>query len=168
MTDPIRNLRSEPPIEPAKRILPPPPAFEFVLAKPGVPKITTIVAALKEELGGCSKAEQLCPDVVREYAGVYKVDLNGHTAVIKLAAPSGQMSFDTAVELLNQDKIALAARLPGLPAYIGALRDRDGFIVAVIAEFISGTDLRTAIGDARLSPTEVEDKVVTLLKGFFA
>jgi hypothetical protein len=168
MTDPIRNLRNDSPSEPARRVLPPPPTFEFVLAKPGTPTIATVVAALTAEFGGSAKAARLSTTVVGEYADVYKVDINGNPAVIKLAAPSGEMSLDTAVELLNQDKIALAARLPGLPTYLGALRDRDGFIVAVIAEFIPGTELPTALKSDVISATEAEDKVVGILKGFFA
>jgi len=168
MVEPIRNLRTTPTPEPAKCVLPKIAPFEYVLSKPGIPKLSTVTAALRAEFGGCSKGQRLGGEIVREYADVYRLEFNERAHVLKLAAPSGEMSFDTAVDLLNRDKVALAARLPNMPNYAGALRDRDGFLVAVLATFVEGTPLNRALTDGTLAREEAQSKLVQTLSGFFA
>jgi len=168
MAEPLKNLSTNAPFNPARSILPTPPSFEFVLAKPGIPKMPSIVAALKAEFGGCSKEGRLGGAATREYADVFKLDLNGQPAVIKLVHPSGQMSFDTAVDLLNRDKVTLSQRLPAMPHYLGALRDRDGFIVAVLSSFVEGTPLNEALAAQSIERDDARTKIVSALSGFFA
>jgi hypothetical protein len=168
MTEPIRNLRNESSAPPPKGVLPKSPTFDYVLAKGGIPKVGTVVAALKAEFGECSKGIRLGGDTVREYADVYRIDLNDRACVLKLVHPSGQMSFDTAVDLLNQDKVALSARLPNMPHYLGALRDRDGYLVATVATFVEGTPLHGALTSGTIEREEATAKLVQTLSGFFA
>lgn len=168
MAEPLRNLNQERAANPARSILPRPTSFEFVLAKPGIPKAATIAAALKAEFGECSKPTRIRDDVVREYADVFSLELNGQRAVLKVAAPSGEMSFDTAVDLLNRDKVALSARLPHMPHYLGCLRDRDGFLVAVLATLVEGAALNHALSTGMIEREDAKTKLVQTLSGFFA
>jgi len=168
MAEPLRNSNQQHASNQARTILPKPPSFEFVLAKPGIPKLATLTAALKSEFGECSKAIRLGGDVVREYADVYSVELKGQRTVMKVAAPSGEMSFDTAVDLINRDKVALAARLPNMPHYLGCLRDRDGYLVAVLATFVDGEPLNHAVANGKIEREDAKTKLVQTLSGFFA
>lgn len=168
MVEPLRKTRQESRTDPVQRVLPRTSTFDFALAKPGIPKTSTVTAALKAEFGSCSKLQRLAEERVCEYAEVYRLEIHARSHVLKLVAPSGDMSFDTAVDLLNRDKVALAARLPHMPNYAGALRDRAGFLVAVLATFVEGTPLNRALSDGTIERDEAKSKLVQTLSGFFA
>lgn len=168
MAEPLRNLNHERVSNPAQSVLPKPPTFEFVLAKAGIPKATILAAALKAEFKDCSKATRLGGDTVREYADVFELNLNGQRTVMKVVAPSGEMSFDTAVDLLNRDKVTLSARLPNTPHYLGSIRDRDGYLVAILATFVEGEPLHRALSSGSIDREEAKTKMIQTLSGFFA
>lgn len=166
MTEALRKQTEKRPVNRARDIFS--SGFEFVLAKGGIPTIDTVVAALRAHFAECSPATRIPRAHPGPYAELYSLTLNDAPVVLKLVQPGDAIPFDVAVDHLNQHKVALTAGLPGLPSYLGALRNRDGFLVATLAGHIEGPELPTALIRGVITHTAAEDKIVAALKGFLS
>lgn len=103
--------------------------------------------------------------IARNFASVYSCTFEGNRAVVKFRKPSGDVSIETVASVLAADRESLKSNLPGVPQFLGEIRDQgtSANVVAVFAQFIEGTPIHKALQKEKISKDDLKNALCTLL-----